>query len=61
MKVNTDKTAMLAISDATSYDPTIYIETGDGERLESSDKPLRILGFMFDSRPTASAQKESLI
>ena len=51
MKVNTSKTAVLAISDAVSYIPEIYIVDNNGNELKSSDSKVRVLGFTFDGRP----------
>ena len=55
MKVNIDKTAMLAIHDSMTYRPKPYIEDQNGERIEAGQGPIRIVGFHFDHRPTPSA------
>ena len=61
MKVNLQKTALLAISDATSYEPEIYIQDARSEVLRSENKTVRILGFNFDGSPTVKAQTENII
>ena len=49
MKVNVAKTQMIVISDAVSFKPHAYIEPPGGERVESSEQELKLLGYMFDS------------
>jgi hypothetical protein len=61
MKVNKQKTAMLAISDAYSYKPHIYIRDESGEELASTAKTVKILGFVFDETPTVRAQVDNII
>ena len=61
MKVNNNKTQMLLVSGARSYDPVAFIETGDGNVLESSREKIKILGFYLDGTPTVSAQVEEIV
>jgi hypothetical protein len=61
MKFNVAKTAMLAVSDAISYRPVIFLIDGDGERLESKEDSIRILGFHFDGRPSVSCHIKETI
>ena len=59
MKVNTAKTAMLCMSDASSYEAASYINGANGERISSGDS-LKVLGFHFSKRPTVHAHVEAL-
>ena len=59
MKVNSDKTHLLVVSDALSFKPGAYIRDGDDREIESTDS-MRILGFHFSSRPTVAAHVEAL-
>ena len=59
MKVNSDKTQMLCISESRTYKASAFIETERGEIVSSADS-LKILGMYFSSRPDMSAQVESI-
>ena len=59
MKVNTDKTMMLCISDARTYKAAAYLEDGDGNVISSTNK-LKILGVHFSDKPDMSAQVEDI-
>ena len=57
MKVNTDKTAVLCVSDALAYQAETYLCDRDGVRLDGGDG-MKVLGFRFGRRPTMDAQVE---
>ena len=59
MKVNTDKTMVLCVSDSRTYKASAYIDDADGTRVDSVDK-LKILGVHFSNRPDMSAQVEAI-
>ena len=59
MKVNTDKTMVLCVSDSRSYKASAYIDDADGTRVESVDR-LKILGVHFSNNPDMSAQVEAI-
>ena len=59
MKVNSDKTKMLCVSDSRTYRAAAFIETTDGEKVHSSEE-LKILGMHFSSRPDVNSQVESI-
>ena len=59
MKVNTEKTMVLCVSDSKTYKASAYIEDAHGTIVESVDK-LKILGVHFSSKPDMSAQVESI-
>ena len=59
MKVNSDKTMLVCISESRSYKARPYIKTSEGDVISSVDK-LKILGMHFSSRPDMSAQVESI-
>ena len=59
MKVNSDKTALLCISDSLATTSAAYINDSDGNKLSTGDG-LKMLGFHFDSRPTVSRHLEVL-
>jgi hypothetical protein len=61
MRVNLNKTAMLTVSDAITFDPVVYVIDGEGTRLESKEDTVRILGFHFGPRPTVEYQVEDII
>ena len=48
MKVNTDKTNVICISDAQSYTPSAYVLDSDGVRIDSGNS-LKIVGFHFSN------------
>lgn len=60
MKVNNDKTCILCISDNMTYTPSAFIETEEGERIDSCDS-LKVLGFHFESKPTVRKHVETVI
>ena len=59
MKVNSDKTQMLCISESRTYKASAFIETAQGEIVSSTDS-LKILGMHFSSRPDMNAQVDSI-
>ena len=59
MSVNASKTQMLTISASVGEDVKSYIKTTDGGKITSQDT-LRILGFVFGTRPTVAAHVEHL-
>jgi hypothetical protein len=61
MKINVDKTKLLAISDALSYQAECYIQTESGETLTSVREPIKVLGFTFDQRPSAAAHVDAML
>jgi hypothetical protein len=60
MKVNLEKTALLLMSSANSYEPQGYF-LSKGEELCSSSDQIRILGFYLDGSPTVAAHMTELI
>ena len=60
MRVNTAKTNLLVISDALTYDPAVFIEDSQGERIISGEG-MKVLGFTFSRRPSVAAHVEALI
>ena len=59
MKVNTDKTMVLCVSDSRTYQAKAFIEDTDGKLVESVDH-LKILGIHFSDRPYMAAQVEAI-
>ena len=59
MRVNTDKTKVLCVSDARTYKATAFIEGTDGTVVDSVDS-LKVLGLHFSSKPDMSAQVEAI-
>ena len=59
MKVYSDKTSLLVISDSLASTSSAYIQDSDGVRLGSGDT-LKMLGFHFDSKPNVSAHVAAL-
>ena len=55
MKVNTDKTFCLLISEIKSYNPAAYFFDSEGNKV-SSGQTMTILGFDFSSDPDMGAQ-----
>lgn len=53
MIVNNDKTKMLCISAARSYQPEPYLISSDGTRIDCV-KSAKILGFHFDTNPNVA-------
>ena len=58
MKINTDKTGLICISDALHYRPETYFAAG-AELIESKSS-LKVLGYHFSSKPDARAQADSV-
>ena len=54
MRVNTSKTAMVAISDAMSYKAGAYIMDSNLNTIQSRPT-MKVLGFHFSSKPTMHA------
>ena len=54
MKVNTLKTNLLCVSDASSYEAAACLEDGDGNVIDSVKPPgtIKILGFTLGSSPS---------
>jgi hypothetical protein len=52
---------MMVVSDSTSFEPNCYIETDEGERIESTNEKLKILGFMFSKKPTVAEHVKETI
>ena len=59
MKVNTDKTNLLCISDSLSFKAVAHIFSMEGTRLTSSDS-LKLLGFRFGPRPNCNLHVKSI-
>ena len=59
MKVNTDKTNLLCISDSLSFKATAHIFSMEGTRLTSSDG-LKLLGFKFGPRPNCDLHVQGI-
>ena len=59
MKVNSDKTMVLCISDSRTYKALAYIEDANGVRIDSTEA-LKILGLSFSRKPDMSAQVEAI-
>jgi hypothetical protein len=61
MKVNVNKTAMLAVSDSIAYRPRPYIQGTDGERIQAGEEEVRVLGFIFSSKPNVNAHVRHVV
>ena len=59
MKVNSDKTMVLCISDSRTYKASAFIESADGTTISSVER-LKILGVHFSNKPDMSAQVEAI-
>ena len=59
MKVNTDKTAMICISDSLSYDADAFILDKDGQRIGCQEQ-IKALGMVFGRRPNMDLQVEHM-
>ena len=59
MKVNSDKTMVLCISDSRTYKAAAFIEDANGHRIDSVGA-LKILGLHFSSKPDMSAQVDAI-
>ena len=59
MLVNTLKTTLLCISDATSYKADAYIQDDNGNQIGSSNQS-KVLGFTLSDRPGAHGHVDAL-
>ena len=59
MKVNSDKTAQIVISDAQTFQARAHIYTTTGQRIDSGPS-LKLLGFYFSSKPNCGAHVEAM-
>ena len=59
MKVNSDKTKIMCISDSRTYKASAFIQTAEGDEISSVEK-LKILGVNFSSRPDVTEQVEAI-
>ena len=59
MRVNTDKTMVLCISDSRTYKAKAFIEDAEGVEIDSVEK-LKVLGLHFSSRPDMADQVEAI-
>ena len=59
MKVNSDKTMVLCVSDSRTYEAAAYIKDGEGHEIDSLDE-LKILGVHFSRKPDMAAQVASI-
>ena len=59
MRVNTNNTFMLCISDPQTNDAAAFLEDGEGSRIELGDS-MKILGINFSISPNVSAQVEAI-
>ena len=59
MKVNSSKTAMLCLNDATSYKASAHIYYSTRGEVRSGET-LKVLGFHFSARPTVHAHVDAL-
>ena len=57
MRVNTNKTNLLCISDAQNHTIKAFIQDAEGRTISSGDK-MKILGWHFSDRPTVGAYVE---
>ena len=57
MKVNTNKTGLLCVSDSLSYKADVYIEDEDGNRIGTA-ATMKILGYTMSDMPGVHAQVE---
>ena len=55
--MNTQKTAMVCVSDSLSYEAEAFILDADGERIACQDK-IRALGMVFGNRSNMDLQVE---
>ena len=65
MRLNPNKTSLLCISAARSYEPKTYINLsggeGDGESVIISGKSMKLLGFHFNNNPSAEAHINAIL
>ena len=59
MRVNEDKTTMVCVSGAQSYEARSHIYSADGKKIESV-KEMKVLGYHLSDRPTAHAHVAAL-
>ena len=59
MKVNSDKTMVLCVSDSRTYKAKAFIDDGEGVEIDSIDK-LKILGLNFSNKPDMSEQVDAI-
>ena len=59
MKVNTDKTNLLCVSDALSYRANAHIFSIEGQKL-STGSELKLLGFRFGPKPNCQPQVDAM-
>ena len=60
MKVNSEKTSMVCISDSQNYKISSYIYDAEGVRIDSTST-MKVLGWHFSSRPTPDAYLDTMI
>ena len=60
MKVNTNKTNMICISDSQNFKIGSYFFDAEGQRIDSS-KTMKVLGWHFSDRPCVDAQVEVMV
>ena len=60
MVVNSQKTGLLCISEANSYEAKVKIEAEDGTVIESADM-MKVLGFTFDSKGGVDAHIKNIM
>ena len=60
MVVNNQKTKIVCVSDALSYEARSYLLHSSGEKLSSGGGGIKVLGFHMDSRPTCLAHVNAL-
>lgn len=59
MAVNTEKTAMICVSDASSYTADAFIHDADGVRI-GCQETIKALGMIFSNKPDMAAQVQSI-
>ena len=59
MKVNTQKTNLLCVSDSISFKAEAYFHSEEGLRLTTGDS-LKLLGFRFGARPNCQAHVDAM-
>ena len=59
MKVNSDKTKVLCVSDSRTYEAAAYIEDENGTVINSVSS-MKILGLEFSNKPDMSAQVDAI-
>ena len=61
MKVNTNKTAMVTVSDSLSFQPVAFIEDEGGSVIEGDKDRVKIVGFHFGNRPNVSLHISEIV